>query len=380
MMAMLFWMSVVLVFYPYVIYPVVLCVANAFATRHIKRGNIEPSVTVLIAAYNEEDNIGATVENKMQLEYPPDKLQIVIISDGSTDGTDEIVNRYVSRGVVLLRQESRRGKAAALNMGVQHAMGEILVFSDANSLFHKDALRRVVENFNDHQVGYITGNLMFAHKNESVNGNGSSAYMKYENWLRQRETDFGSIVGVNGGVDAIRHDLYVDIPDNLITDFVLPLSVLRHHGRVVYDTRVHSHEEPNSEIRAEFRMRVRVALRALQGLSYMRALLNPVAYGRVAFSLISHKLLRYLTPVFMVIALLLNLRLAMGNELYMWLLGLQFSTYAAAVVGLIYKPTGWLHKILSLPAYFLVSNAAFSVALVKFLRGETIATWKPRTG
>ena len=371
----------VLIVYPYLIYPVVIALIGQLHPQPVRRAPQLPSMSILIPAYNEIECIDATIQNKLQQNYPSDKLQIIVVSDGSTDGTDEVVRGFADRGVRLLRREGREGKAAALNAAVRLAHGEILVFSDANTLFGEEALLRLAENFADPQVGYLTGSMGFIHSAAStISSSGVSAYMRYENLVRRLETRAGSIIGVNGGVDAIRRDLYVDIPPQLITDFVLPLSVIAGGHRVIHDPLVTACEVANSETSSEFRMRIRVALRALQGLVYMRRLLNPWRYPYCCFCLMSHKVLRYAGFVFMIMALISNALLGYGSGLYQSLLALHVATYGIALLGLATNLPGWLKRITVIPSYVLLSNAAFALAAARFLRGDTMAIWRPRAG
>jgi len=374
-----FWLSVFLILYPPMIYPALVWFAALIRPRHAKKHSWTPLVTVLIPAYNEARHIAETIQNKLDQDYPRDRFEIIVVSDGSTDGTDDIVHEFSSQNVRLIRREQREGKAAALNEGVRCARGEILVFSDANSLFAPDAVSRMVENFADPEVGYVTGNLAYQTHRNGIAGKGCSAYMKYENVLRRLETRAGSIIGVNGGVDAIRRELYTDVPRRLITDFVLPLHVISTKHRVVYDERVHCSEVANSELRSEFRMRIRVALRALQGIAYMRRLCNPFRYPWAAFSLISHKVSRYLCFLFLVIAFLTNLMLVSAPGYAAFFLA-QVIAYLLALGGLLKSWPSLFRSLTLTPAYFLVSNAAFAVAAIKFLKGETMATWQPRAG
>ena len=204
----LFFAAVIGVAYVYFGYPLVVLILSMARPRPVYRKTITPSVTLLIAAYNEAECIAATIENKLGLDYPREKLEIIVISDGSTDNTDEIVRRYEGERVRLIRQEPRAGKTSALNLAVGHANGEILVFSDANSSYAPDALRFLVENFNDPKVGYVTGKMIYTNPDGSPVGDGCTAYMKYENFLRAAETRVGSVVGVDGGIDAVRKSLY----------------------------------------------------------------------------------------------------------------------------------------------------------------------------
>jgi cellulose synthase/poly-beta-1,6-N-acetylglucosamine synthase-like glycosyltransferase len=374
-----FWLSVFLIMYPSIIYPSLVGLLAFIRPRPLKRRSRLPSVTVLIPAHNEAQHIAATIQNKLEQDYPRDRLEIIVISDGSTDGTDDIVREFSSQNVRLIRREKREGKAAGLNESVRHARGEILVFSDANSLFAPDAIRRMMENFADPEIGYVTGNLAYKTRNAGVAGNGCSAYMKYENALRKLETRAGSIIGVNGGVDAIRRELYKDVPRQLITDFVLPLHVISTKHRVVYDERAHSFEVPNSELGSESRMRIRVALRALQGIAYMRRLCNPVRYPWAAFGLISHKIIRYLGFLFLPIAFVSNLMLA-STPAYAVLFIAQSIVYLLALVGWRKGLPSFFRNLTLIPTYFLMTNVAFAVAAIKFLQGETMATWQPRAG
>ncbi|HLQ09325.1 MAG TPA: glycosyltransferase family 2 protein [Steroidobacteraceae bacterium] len=365
--------------YPIVGYPLVLSAIALLRPRPVRRGEWTPSVTILVPAYNEAACIAGTIENKLALDYPAERLEITVVSDASEDGTDDIVRRYADRGVKLLRTAARQGKAAALNEAIRHANGEIVVFSDANSTFAVDAVRRMVENFTDPRVGYVTGNLQYLH-GEEASGRGSGAYMRYENWLRRIETRVDSVIGVNGGVDAMRRRLYAAVPADQITDFVLPLRVIAAGFRVVFDERVHSSERANQELGSEFRMRVRVALRALRGLVYMRQALNVVRVPLPAFCIFSHKILRYLSFLFLAGALIINAILAARNPSYIPLLLLQVAFYALALLGLTRNLPGALRRLTALPTYFLVSNVAFGIAALRFARGDVVATWRPRAG
>jgi cellulose synthase/poly-beta-1,6-N-acetylglucosamine synthase-like glycosyltransferase len=379
-MEFVFWGSVFLILYPYLVYPVLVLVWGKVKPWPVRRSVIEPMVTVLIPAYNEADCIGRTIDHLLAQRYPRQRLQILVVSDGSDDGTDEIVRSFAPQGVGLLRQEGRGGKALALNAAVRHARGEIVVFCDANACFHPQAVAQMVSNFADPDVGYVTGRLQLKAASGELSGAGGGAYLRYENMLRAAETGVGSVVGVNGGVDAVRRELYSDIPRELITDFVLPLRVIAAGRRVVYDPMVRSTEDANTEMGAEFRMRVRVALRALQGLVHMRPLLNPWCFPSAAFCLLSHKVLRYAGFVFLVLALLANTWLATRSLVYLWLLVLHLGCYALALLGLARVGGRWLRAFTVVPAYLLVSYAAFAVATLRFLRGQTMATWQPRAG
>lgn len=372
--------STALALYPLLGYPLLISLIGSLRPRPVARQARSTAVTILIPAYNEAECIAATIENKLQQQYPRNELQIIVVSDGSDDGTDEIVRRYAAQGVELLRCEPRRGKAAALNAAMRAARGEIIVFSDANAHFASDAVARLVENFADPRVGYVTGELSVLYRAANQTGAGASSYIRYENWLRLAESRAGSVIGVNGGVDAMRRALYADVPDDQITDFVLPLRVIVGGARVIYDPRARSSEEANEELGSEFRMRVRVALRALRGLWYMRRVLNPLRNPLAAFCVMSHKVLRYLTFVFLITAFATSSVLALRSTPFRLLWLLEVLALALAAIGLLRGLPSFVRRATGLPGYFLVSNAAFAVAALRFLRGDAMATWRPRGG
>ena len=376
-MTAVFWISLFLLVYPYAGYPLLLALWGAVRARPIRREPIEPTVSVLVPAYNEADVIAATLGALLAQDYPKARLQILVVSDCSDDGTDDIVRSFADRGVELLRQPERGGKALGLNAAVRHARGEIVVFCDANARFAPGAVRSLAQNFADPQVGYVTGALTVDDDGGVTGGN--NAYLRFEEALRGAETRVASVIGVNGGCDAIRRELYSDIPKELITDFVLPLRVIAAGRRVVFDPQAQSREDGNAELQSEFSMRVRVALRALQGLVHMRRLLNPLRHPSAAFCIVSHKVVRYMAFVFLATALASNLVLAVASPFYRALLVLHLACYALAACGLLGAGRR-LGLIAVAPAYLLMTYWAFAVASWRFLRGQTMATWRPRAG
>ncbi len=394
---LVFFLSLIAVWYVYAGYPLIVLIISMFRNRPVNKAAFEPSVSILIAAYNEADCIGATIENKFQMDYPKEKLEIIVVSDGSTDGTDDIIRQYESRGVKLLRQEPRAGKTAALNLAVGQARGEVLVFSDANSSYSPYALRHLVENFNDQQVGYVTGKMIYTNPDGSPVGDGCTAYMKYENILRALEAGLGSVVGVDGGIDAVRRGLYRPMNPDQLPDFVLPLKVVEQGFRVVYEPRALLKEQALNRADDEYRMRVRVSLRALWALWDMRRLLGftpSLFFSRSApshlrafttsflysWQLWSHKVLRYLCFVFLILAFLANLALWHRGWFYKASLLAQTAAYLAALASpLLDTPRGG-SKLFHLARYFAILNAASAHAFVKFLCGRKQVMWQPRKG
>lgn len=378
-----FWVCLGLVLYIYVGYPIIVFLLARLIGRDVRKADIEPKVTVLIAAFNEEREIEHTVLNKLSQDYPPDRLEVIVVSDGSTDRTDAIVRRLAEHSggrLRFLRQEPRQGKTQALNMAVTHAAGDILVFADANSIYAPDGLRRLVRSFADPEVGYVTGQMIYTNLDGSGIGEGSGAYMRYENLLRVLETRLNSVVGVDGGIDAVRRELYVPMCSDQLPDFVLPLNVIEQGKRVVYEPNAMLFEPALSIATEEFRMRVRVSLRALWALYDKRSLLDPFLYPLFAWQLFSHKILRYGAFVPFTGLLFLSTLLVGEHLFYFGFLVLQLSAYGLAALG------HWLSRLpiatskLLAPYYFIILNVACAVALWKFVNRQKMILWKPRVG
>jgi cellulose synthase/poly-beta-1,6-N-acetylglucosamine synthase-like glycosyltransferase len=376
----LFWCVLAAIVYVYLGYPLAIVLLSKLYRREIKIGTFEPSITILIAAYNEEVCIRKTIENKLDLNYPKERMEIIVISDASTDRTDEIVREFSGGCVRLIRQEPRNGKTAALNRAVQEAAGDILVFSDANSLYEKDALSHLVKNFHDPEVGYVTGKMVYANPDGAIIGDGCSSYMRYENFLRHYETKVGSVVGVDGGIDAVRKMLFQPMRPDQIPDFVLPLRVIEQGFRVAYEPMAVLREQTLKTSIDEYKMRVRVSLRSLWAIRDMISLLNIFKYGLFSLEFISHKILRYLA--FMLIGGLygLNLLLLWQGILYQVIFGLQTLFYVTSYLGYRSDRAGTTNSICKLPYYFVLINLAAAHAFVKFVKGVKQVIWAPRTG
>lgn len=379
-MELLFWLSTLLIFYIYIGYPLLLKVLPKRPPAQNQQENFQPKVTVLIPAFNEAAVIEDTIRNKLTQNYPAENLEIIVISDESEDGTDEIVNTIASEDsrVRLVRQTPRQGKTAGLNLAVPQASGEIIIFSDANSHYHPDAIQHLVNCFQDPEVGYATGKMIYVNSDGSVIGDGCSAYMKYENFMRELETEVSSVVGVDGGIDAIRKDLYQPMNADQLPDFVLPLKVVTQGKRVVYCEKALLNEEALNTSQSEFRMRVRVSLRAYWAMKDMKHLLNPTRYGIFSLQLISHKLLRYLAFIPLLLAFITNGAITGESGFYMLAFIAQIIFYgAAAFVSL---NDGTQNRWLGLANYFCLINIASAMAFIKFIKGEKIVIWKPRVG
>lgn len=380
MLELIFFSSLLVVLYVYAGYPLLVAGVGRVLNRRVRRAFVTPTVTVLIAAYNEEEVIAATVRNKLEQDYPAGSLEVLVVSDGSSDRTDEIVQGLADLRVSLLRQEPRAGKTSALNLAVSCAAGEIIVFSDANSIYAPDAVRQLVSNFADPEVGYVTGRMIYANPDGSTIGDGCTRYMKYENVLRAIETRIGSVVGVDGGIDAIRKELYIPMKADQLPDFVLPLRVVEQGFRVVYEPGAVLREPALRQAGDEYRMRVRVSLRAFWALFDMRRLLGVSVNPLFAWQLWSHKVLRYLCFVFLVLALVTNALLWGRGIAYQTLLVAQALGYAGALVMPWLEARGCRCRLLNFARYFLLLNLAAAHACGKFILGKKQVLWTPRKG
>jgi len=375
----LFAVCLLLLIYVYAGYPVLTYVLSRLRPRTITSdADHRPTVTVLIAAFNEAAHIEQTVRNKLEQDYPEDLLDVIVVSDESEDGTDEIVRSIDDPRVRLVRQEPRAGKTSGLNLIAPEATGEVIVFSDANSIYSPDTLARLVAPLADPEVGYVTGRMLYRAPDGSPTGEGCSAYMRYENQLRAWETDLGSIVGVDGGVDAMRRDIWEPMRADQLPDFVEPLTVREKGYRVVYEPSARLYEDTLADTHDEFRMRVRVTLRAYWALKDKAALLNPLRFGTFAWQLWSHKLLRYLAPFFQLGVLVANVMLLDQGAAWSLLLGLQGLFYAMAGTAHAMRSRS-LPSFMSAAYYLCVVNLASSMAFCQFVAGKKQVTWTPRT-
>jgi cellulose synthase/poly-beta-1,6-N-acetylglucosamine synthase-like glycosyltransferase len=382
MIELFFWSSLFLILYCYFLYPVLISLIGTVMRKNIRKENIVPTVSLVIAAYNEQSCIQETLRNKLLLSYDRDRLEIIVVSDASTDQTDEIVRTFTQKGVKLVRQEPRQGKTAALNNAVSIAKGDIVFFADANSIWDENVLIRIVSNFADPQVGYVTGKMVYVNKESNIIGDGCGVYMKYENILRKLETMVGSVVGVDGGIDAMRRCLFEPIRQDLLPDFVLPLKVIEKGYRVAYEPGALLKEEPLDNTTDEFKMRVRVTLRSLHALWYMRHLCNPMRYLLFSWQLLSHKLLRYMIWIFLIFAFIANIFLIEKRPVYTLIFLSQVILYCLAALGAVLEmnKNPNLSKLVFVPYYFMLVNFSSAVAFFKFLKKEKTVIWQPRKG
>ncbi|MCK4948038.1 MAG: glycosyltransferase family 2 protein [Candidatus Aureabacteria bacterium] len=375
-MRVLFLFCVSVICYTYAGYLLLLTVLS-IKKKRINKGDIFPYVSLIVAAYNEEDSIEGKIKNSLKLNYPKEKLEIIVASDCSTDNTDKIVEKYLDKGIKLVRQNQRNGKTAVQNLAVASAKGEILVFSDATTIYDKEALKKMVRNFNDSTVGCVAGVERFVKPEKSLIAEEVSLFWKYEQLLRQKETDVSSIVAVSGCIFAIRKFLHEELSENLVEDLILPLKTIFKGYRVVNEKEAIGYEETVINSEDDYKRKERIVTGGIIGLLYMKHLLNPVRYPILSFQLISHKIFRWLTPFFLIVLFLSNMYL-IRNGLFFQVFGfLQILCYLLAGIGYLLRKTENTLKIFKIPYYFCLINAAAAVGVIKFLSGKRQIVWTP---
>ena len=376
-MEAIFWLSVAAIGYAYVGYPLLLLLLSRIAPKPVKSSHWTPSVTVIIAAYNEERDLAAKLENTLALDYPPSHLEIIVTSDCSSDRTDEIARSFASRGVRLHRQDERHGKTAAQNAAVTKARGEIIVFSDATTHYRPDVLRLMIPAFADKSVGCVTGRVIYQDDKDSSVGTGTQSYWNYEFFLKKQESAVCSLIGVCGCMYAVRASAYIPLYNEACSDFIIATTMVEQGLRAVYVPEAVCTEEPNRQAKKELAARVRIISQTFADLWRNRSVLNPFRSGFYAVELWSHKLMRYLVPVFLITIFIASAFLATRNAFYAVMFAGQVAFYLAALVSWVLERMGVTFSLLALPQYFVITNLASLIAFVKFVTGERYTRWEP---
>lgn len=369
--------SLALIVYTYVGYPALVYLLSRAFGRRVKAAEITPKISIIIAAYNEERDIARKIEETLALDYPQEKLEVIVASDCSSDRTDEIVRSFADRGVILHRRPERLGKTSAQNHAMQVSTGEILVFSDATTHYEPDALRKIVRSFADPEVGCVTGNVVYVDRSATAVGLGLRSYWGYEFFIKQSESRLGSLLGVCGCLYAVRRSAYVPLDPDMSSDFVIASEIHLQGLRAVYDPEAISSEDTNKRSREEFRMRVRIVEQTMSALYRYKRVLNLRKHKMFAFQMICHKALRYAVPFLLILAFDANLLLLDAGWFYQLVFAGQGAFYLLAFIGWLSDNAGLRLGPLAFPYYFVLSNAASLVAFKKFISGESHITWEP---
>jgi cellulose synthase/poly-beta-1,6-N-acetylglucosamine synthase-like glycosyltransferase len=377
-MQFVFWGCVALVVYTYLLYPLLIWIAASLqkiSSRPTDRPDADlPSVSVLVVAHNEESLIASRLDNLLPLDYPNDKLQLVVASDGSTDRTNQIVREYAAHQIQLLEFPTRMGKPAVLDSTVCKLNGDIVVLSDANSLMDPQSVRKLVRWFADPRVGVACGEIVLI--DPPTGRNVDSLYWRYETFLKRCEGKLGALLGASGPLYAIRRTLFPRIPPGtIVDDFVIPLLArLRSGCRIVYDETAIAYEETPADIATEFQRRARIGAGGFHSLPVLWPLLDPHE-GWIAFTFFSHKVLRWLCPFFLVGAAVTNLMLV-DTGIYGACFALQLLLYGTAYAGRFHSQRSPIGRAIRLLTMFTAMNAALLVGFVRWTTGRQKSAWQ----
>ena len=349
-------------------------------TSSTEKNNIEidnaPTVTLVISCYNEAAVIEKKLNNALALDYPTDKLNIVVVSDGSDDSTDEKVKALSNPRIKLIRQEGRLGKTMGINLAMEQIRSQITVFSDANAMYAPDAISRLAENFDDPKVGYAVGAALYTDANSGASANNENLYWRYELAIKEMESKLHSVVGGDGAIYAIRTELWEPLQQQDINDFVNPLQIIAKGYRGVFDPKARCYEETAGDFGREVARKERIVNRSIRGLMRVKAVMNPRKNGVFAWEVISHKLLRWLIPVFLVLGVAGSALLAaQGLSLFQLITFGSLALLALATAGHLSKNKNDLPVWLSVPYYFVLVNAYSVRGVLSAVRGETQVTW-----
>jgi cellulose synthase/poly-beta-1,6-N-acetylglucosamine synthase-like glycosyltransferase len=317
-MEITFWLLLLGISYTYFGYPLLMALfLKIKKSKTINKAEIFPMVSIVIAAYNEEKNIGAKLNDILSLEYPNDKMEITVVSDSSSDGTDEIIRNFADRGVSLVRMERRSGKIAAYNKVIPETKGDILVFSDATSLLDKDSLKNLVSNFNDATVGCAGGLLMYINPKNAIVGKGEKKYWSYEKKIREYESALDSLPSVSGTLYAVRKNLYpLSMKNELADDLIIPITVRKLGYKTVFEKSAVCKDYTTISLAEEMTKRVRITLQNIRGLIDQLGILNPLRYGLFSWLVFSHKVCRLFVPLFLLLLLAVTFVLALNSVIF----------------------------------------------------------------
>lgn len=389
LIALLFWVSLGGILYTYFGYPVLIFLLAKMIQKPETYQTYKPSVTLLIAAYNEEAVIEDKIKNSLTIDYPKDLFQILVVTDGSRDRTPEIAKRYTNYGIENLHEPERRGKMAAINRALPNARGEIVVFSDANNYYQADTILKLIQPFGNPSVGGVTGAKVIGQDDDSL-GASEGLYWKYESFIKKQESQAGSCTSAAGEVLAIRKKLYSSPPDHVINDdFYIAMQIVRNGYRLVYVPDAKSIERVSPSAQDEIARRTRINAGRFQAIAMARQIL-PFNRPLLVWQILSHKFLRPIVPFFMIGAALFNLIAVvfppatkgfwiLSKPYSLVFLGLQFLFYMLAWLGTKAGNRGEQSKLVRLfyiPTFLTNSNYAALMGFFRFLRGSQSHMWE----
>jgi cellulose synthase/poly-beta-1,6-N-acetylglucosamine synthase-like glycosyltransferase len=388
-MKIIFWVLLLIVFYAYLGYGIVLYVLVKIkrifsAGKNVVNEHYEPEVTLFVAAYNEKDYVDAKVMNSFGMEYPVEKLKQVWLTDGSNDGTPDLLRKYANQGVDVYHEDARGGKIGAMNRGIQFVKSPIVVFSDGNTMLGKESVRRIVQLFADPKVGCVSGEKRIYNKDKDAAAGTEGIYWKYESKLKKWDAELYSVVGAAGELFAIRTELFEKVEkDTLLDDFIISLRVAMKGYTIQYDPEAYAIETSSADVKEELKRKIRIAAGGIQSIIRLSPLLNIFKYGVLSFQYISHRVLRWtIAPLALPVLFILNLIIAINigfdklSDLFTILFYLQIAFYLFAIIGWYLENKAIRVKILFVPYYFLVMNVAVWLGMKRYFKGSQSVNWE----
>lgn len=382
--SVIFWCSLFLVFYSYIGYGILLFIVVRLKRFFVKKGlhlnkSFNPEVTLMVAAYNEEAFIREKITNTLLLNYPPEKVQIIFVTDGSSDNTNDIIREY-SR-ITLLHEPERRGKTMAVNRAMKYVRTPFVVFSDANTLLNKEVLHRLLVHFQDEKTGAVAGEKkILVPEAAATEGAGEGMYWKYESLLKKWDAELYSVMGAAGELFAIRTELYEDIPaDTILDDFMISFSINKKGYKVAYAPDAYAQETPSASLEDEYKRKVRISAGGFQSMSRLADLLNFFRYPRITWQYVSHRVLRWTAaPLCLLLLILTNILLCVFNvaTVYWYIMGMQTSFYSMALAGYLQARKQQKSRLFYIPFYFTFMNMAVYQGFVRFLKKKQSAIWE----
>ena len=384
----IFWVFLFIIFYAYFGYGILLFflvkLKRVFRLGKVyeKNKDYEPEVTLFVAAYNEKDYIDAKVKNSYSLEYPGEKVKQVWVTDGSDDGTPELLKKY--EGIDVYHKVERAGKIAAMNRGMGFVKTPIVIFSDGNTLLGKESIRRIVNLFKNPKVGCVSGEKRIFQKDKDTAAGTEGVYWKYESALKKLDAELYSVVGAAGELFAIRTELYQHVErDTLLDDFIVSLRVAKRGYTIQYDPEAYAIETASANVKEELKRKIRIAAGGIQSIVRLKELLNIFKYGILSFQYISHRVLRWtLAPLGLLVILVLNAIIAASagivnfSNIYVWIFWGQILFYIAALLGWYFENRKIKIKILFIPYYFFIMNLAVYLGFIRYIKGSQSVKWE----
>jgi len=384
-----FWALLFIVFYAYLGYGILLFflvqLKRIFSGKKKKvNEDYEPDVTLFVAAYNEKDYVDAKVKNSFEMQYPKEKVHQVWVTDGSDDGTPDILKKYNDKGIEVYHEDARGGKIGAMNRGMQFIKTPIVIFSDGNTMLGKESVQRIVDMFKDPKVGCVSGEKRIFSKGTDAAVGSEGIYWKYESKLKKWDAELYSVVGAAGELFAVRTELFEKVEkDTLLDDFIISLRIAMKGYTIQYDPEAYAIESASANVKEELKRKIRIAAGGIQSIVRLSPLLNPFKYGTLSFQYISHRVLRWtIAPIALPLIFIANLILAMHygfdnySNIYTLLFYAQLVFYAASLLGWYFENKKIKIKLLFIPYYFFIMNYAVFLGFRRYMVGQQSVNWE----